>query len=84
MNYTKIYPSRYEFLLKNYQKGTILDIGNIGGIMGEGNSHSFHLKFKASVSKESVVYGLDLANPPGSSDFLVISFSNQFGTCSRA
>lgn len=64
MNIQTIYPSRYEFLMKNYQEGAILDIGNIGGIMGKGNSHSFHLKFKTSVSKESVVYGLDLADPP--------------------
>lgn len=60
----QVYRDRYTFLLKHHRPGNILDIGNIGGILGEGISHSFHTHFKDTVSETSVVYGLDLFEPP--------------------
>jgi ubiquinone/menaquinone biosynthesis C-methylase UbiE len=59
----QIYRDRYTFLLKHYQAGNILDIGNIGGVMGQGISNSFHTQFKSAVSPNSVIYGMDLVAP---------------------
>jgi SAM-dependent methyltransferase len=60
----QIYRDRYTFLLKHYRAGNILDIGNIGGVMGQGISNSFHTQFQSVVSTNSVVYGMDLFEPP--------------------
>ena len=60
----KIYKDRYDFLMRRYKPGTILDIGNVGGRYGAGISSSFHMKFKKSVSFDSIVFGLDLFDPP--------------------
>ena len=60
----QLYDDRYSFLIHHYQKGKILDIGNVGGICGIGKSNSSHLKFKSAVLDDSKVYGLDLFEPP--------------------
>ncbi|MGQ4648737.1 methyltransferase domain-containing protein [Lyngbya aestuarii] len=70
----EIYPGRYEFLIKHYKKGKILDIGNIGGIRGTGISNSFHAKFQSTVAADSIVYGLDLFEPLADSQ---TAFNNQ-------
>jgi SAM-dependent methyltransferase len=55
--------SRYKFLVDHHHSGNILDIGNVGGIYGEGQSNSFHLKFAKEVSSKSKIYGFDLFKP---------------------
>lgn len=52
---------RLSFLLQNYKPGKILDIGNIGGLHGDGNTGS-HQKFVQEV-KNSEVYGIDICAP---------------------
>ncbi len=53
--------SRYDFLMQQYAQGKILDIGNIGGLHGEGGT-GHHKKFVDSVVN-SEVYGFDLCDP---------------------
>lgn len=55
--------SRYEFLLKNFKSGKILDLGNLGGVYGEGESNSSHLKFIKNIDPKNTVYGFDLFKP---------------------
>ena len=55
--------NRYDFLLKNYKKGQILDIGNIGGVLGKGKSLSSYHQFKGAIPKTSTLHGLDLCLP---------------------
>ncbi len=60
--------SRYNFLLKHYKKGNVLDIGNVGGLCGgEGTVFSSHLKF-VKEAPESTVYGFDLYAPKNDTD----------------
>jgi len=54
--------SRFQFLFSQYKEGKILDLGNLGGVFGEGKSNSFHHQFVESVPK-STVYGFDLYKP---------------------
>lgn len=54
--------SRFQFLLSHCKEGNILDLGNLGGIFGKGNSYSFHHKFVEAMPK-STVYGFDLYEP---------------------
>lgn len=55
--------SRYDFLVKNYKAGNVLDIGNVGGVFGTAeNNFSPYLKF-VKEAKESTVYGFDLFEP---------------------
>jgi len=59
---------RYNFLLKNYKNGNILDLGNIGGLEGGKNgSNSAYFNLLKDV-KESVVYGYDLHIPTTNSE----------------
>lgn len=59
----KVSDSRYNFYVKNYKKGKVLDIGNVGGLYGgEGTNFSAHLKF-VEEAKDSEVYGFDLYPP---------------------
>lgn len=62
------YFSRYDFLLNQYKPGNILDIGNLGGMFGEGKSNSFYHQFIAD-AKDSVVYGFDLFAPKNKADY---------------
>jgi len=59
---TARYYSRYVFLKDFYKSGNILDLGNLGGVYGEGKSSSSHKKFCSEVV-HSVVYGFDLFAP---------------------
>lgn len=59
----KRYYDRFEFLVQNYKAGEILDIGNIGGILGEGRSFSSYHKFKNILPKNCTLHGLDLILP---------------------
>ncbi len=62
------YYSRYDFLLKHYKAGNILDVGNLGGVFGEGKSNSFYQQFLSDV-KDSTVYGFDLFEPKNKNDY---------------
>lgn len=53
--------SRYTFLLQHYKPGKILDVGNIGGLHGEGNTGS-HKRFVNEVT-DSEVFGIDMCLP---------------------
>jgi len=59
----KRYHSRFQFLLNHLKAGNILDVGNVGGLFGQGKFNSFHLKLKETVADSSVVYGFDLYLP---------------------
>lgn len=55
--------SRLDFLLEYYKPGNILDLGNVGGVFGQGKSNSFHIDFANKVKDSSKVYGFDLFLP---------------------
>lgn len=61
-DYKRIY-HRFDFLMQNYKAGQILDIGNIGGIMGQGKSQSSYHQFKKLIPSTSTLYGLDICLP---------------------
>jgi SAM-dependent methyltransferase len=58
----QIYTGRFEFLKNFCKSGNILDIGNLGGIDGQGPSNSFHTQF-IQWAHDSTVYGLDRVEP---------------------
>ncbi len=55
---------RQAFFLSQFKAGNILDIGNIGGIGGEGASNSFYLALSEKLNPGSTLYGFDLYDPP--------------------
>jgi len=57
------YASRFDFLIHHYREGRILDVGNVGGLRGQGKSHSSYLKLKQRISSTSTLYGFDLYEP---------------------
>ncbi|MBP9760713.1 MAG: class I SAM-dependent methyltransferase [Candidatus Magasanikbacteria bacterium] len=61
---SQMFTDRFSYLQKMYKKGNILDIGNVGGVFGEGKSDSFHLHFVEYTGEESTVYGFDLFPAP--------------------
>lgn len=65
----KLNYSRFDFLLSHYKPGNILDIGNVGGVLGKGVSYSSHLKFVKLTQKNSKVYGFDLYDPKDKKKF---------------
>lgn len=62
MNQSNVYQHRKDFLYKYLKEGNILDIGNIGGLYGDGVSNSFHLEIVKRY-KDSTIYGFDLFLP---------------------
>ena len=64
------FSSRFQFLIRFYKEGLILDVGNIGGAYGKRKSHSNYLKFKKHLSNTSALYGFDLYHPPCESSHL--------------
>jgi SAM-dependent methyltransferase len=55
--------ARYLFLLEHFRSGNVLDIGNIGGLHGEGNT-GFHSKFRQfAETRDSEVFGFDIEHP---------------------
>jgi len=57
-----VFKQREDFLLAHFKPGRILDIGNIGGIMGEGSSYKFSDNLMDKY-KNNEVYGLDIYDP---------------------
>ena len=54
--------------MQHYQAGKVLDIGNVGGLKGEGNANSFHHAFCAA-AQNSTVYGFDLFDPKNGAEY---------------
>ncbi|MFC1734044.1 methyltransferase domain-containing protein [candidate division KSB1 bacterium] len=61
--------SRFDFLMKHYKSGNILDVGNIGGVYGGDASDSFHVTFSKTVPVTDTVYGFDLYKPKDSDKY---------------
>ena len=55
--------NRFDFLKENFKPGQILDVGNIGGILGQGKSDSSYHKFKDELPSSSSLYGFDICPP---------------------
>jgi len=66
----KAHFDRLDFLLANHKEGKILDIGNLGGLHGEGPSNSSHLNFKKLISDNCTLYGFDLYTPKDPKKYL--------------
>ena len=61
--------SRFEFLTDHFKEGKILDIGNLGGVFGEGPSNSSHLLLKDKIRDTSTLYGFDLYEPKNKEEY---------------
>lgn len=59
-----VYADRFDFLLHHHVPGEIVDLGNVGGVLGQGPSNSFHARFRAAVEPKSTLMGVDLFEPP--------------------